>query len=203
MKKLILTLPLLLLIGMANAQFQVNPQVGINFQRMTDPGIPGLEYKGAVGWQLGADMRFGDRMYFQPGAFYGRNATVIKQTYNDTISFQNDLVRTNLKLRTMVGYRIVDTYQLDVRLAMGPSYDVLLSIDDRNADASFNEGHFRDGSFNWEASIGFDMGYFTLEPSASFGLSQVFKDKYTVQDLSTRFITYGLTIGINLGNDDR
>src|SRR5690606_31343314 len=111
MKKIILTLPLLLLIGMANAQFQVNPQVGINFQRMTDPGIRGLEYKGAVGWQLGADMRFGDRMYFQPGAFYGRNATVIKQTYNDTISFQNDLVRTNLKLRTMVGYRIVDTYQ--------------------------------------------------------------------------------------------
>ena len=187
----------------ANAQFQLNPQVGITYQRMTDPGLLGLDYKAAAGWQLGADARIGDRIYVQPGVFFGRSATVVKQVLSDTLAVEDDLVRTNLKLRTMVGYRILDTYQFDVRVAMGPSYDVLLSVDDRNDRIAYDRADFRSGYLNWDASIGFDMGYFTLEPSASFALSRVFADASTLNDLSTRFITYGLTIGINIGDDDR
>ncbi len=202
MKKLILAIALIGAIGTAKAQFQVNPQFGITYQQMTDPNVAGLEYRAAMGWQFGADMRFGDRIYFQPGAFYGRNATMMKQTFSDTLSVEDDLVRTNLKLRGMVGYRVLDTYQFDIRVAMGPSYDVLLSVDNRHDRIAYDRGDFRNGSLNWDASIGFDMGYFTLEPSASFGLSKVFTDAHTVNDLSTRFITYAVTVGINLGNDD-
>lgn len=203
MKKFLLFIAVFLCVGSALAQFQVNPQFGITYQRMTDPSIAGLEYKAAAGWQLGADMRFGDRIYFQPGAFFGRNATVIKQSFNDTLSFEGDLVRTNLKLRTLLGYRIIDTYQFDVRFAMGPSYDVLLGIDNRHDQATLDQGDFSAGSLNWAAAIGFDLGYFTLEPSASFGLSRVFKENPTVGNLSSRYITYGLTIGVNLGDDDK
>jgi hypothetical protein len=203
MKKSILPFALILAGGTAAAQFQINPQAGITYQQMTNPGLAGLEYRAAAGWQFGMDARIGDRIYFQPGAFIGRNATVVKQAYSDTLSFQDDLVRTNLKLRTMVGYRIVDTYQFDVRFAMGPSYDVLLGMHNRHDRAAFDRGDFRDGSLNWDAALGFDLGYMTIEPSASFGLSRVFTDAYTLKDLSTRFITYGLTVGINIGNNDQ
>jgi hypothetical protein len=203
MKKFILLLPFTCALASAQAQFQINPQFGVTYQRMTDPGVAGLEYRAAAGWLFGADMRFGDRIFFQPGAFFGRNATVVKQMYSDTLSIQDDLVRTNLTLRGLVGYRILDTYQFDIRFAMGPSYDVLLSMDDRNERTAYDRGDFRDGSLNWDAALGFDMGYFTIEPRASFGLSRVFTDAATVRDLSTRFITYGLTIGINIGDDDR
>lgn len=202
MKKSALAAAAIFTSALLHAQFQVNPQVGITYQQMTNPGLPSIEYRAAAGWQLGVDMRFGDRTYFQPGAFFGRNATMIKQTFNDTIAIEDDLVRTNLKLRGMVGYRVIDSYQFDVRVAMGPSYDVLLGVDNRHDNATMDQGDFRTGSLNWDASIGFDMGYFTLEPSASFGLSRVFKEDLVLGDLASRYITYGVTIGINLGNDD-
>jgi len=201
MKKLILLAMTGGLIATASAQFQVNPQVGVNYQHMTDPG-PGLEYKAAMGWQLGADLRFGDRLYVQPGAFFGRGATVARSSFADTLVIENDLVRTNLKLKALVGYRLVDTYQFDVRFAMGPTYDVLLSVDSKDDRIGYNRGDFSSGSMNIDAALGFDMGLFTLEPSASFGLSRVFSDNPAVKDIGSKYLTYALTIGVNFGNDD-
>lgn len=201
MKKLILSALVGGTFATASAQFQVNPQLGVNYQHMTAPG-PGIEYKAAMGWQLGADLRFGDRLYFQPGAFFGRSATVAKAALADTLVIEDDLVRTNLKLKGMVGYRLVDTYQFDVRFAMGPTYDVLLSVDSKDDRIGYNKGDFSNGSLNIDAALGFDMGLFTVEPSASFGLSRVFSDNPNVKDIGSKYLTYALTIGINLGNDD-
>ncbi len=189
-------------IGMAQAQFQVNPQFGVNYQQMTN-AAEGTSYKAAMGWQLGADLRFGDRLYFQPGAFFGRSATMVQVRPDAELMYEDDLVRTNLRMRTMFGYRLIDGYQFDLRFAMGPSYDVLLSVDDRNGRIGYGEGDFRKGSLNLDATLGFDMGYFTVEPGVSFGLSRVFADNERVQDLNARYLVYGLTIGVNLGNDDR
>lgn len=202
MKKLILTLTCLVAIGAANAQFQVNPQLGINYQQLTNPA-PNVEYNAALGWQLGADFRIGDRLFVQPGAFFGRNATLQRTTLSDTLTVEGNLVRTNLKLKAMIGYRIVDTYQFDIRFAMGPTYDVLLSVDDKNDKIGYNAGDFNNGSLNIDAALGFDMGLFTLEPSVSFGLSRVFNDNLLVRDIDSRYLTYGLTLGVNFGNDDK
>ena len=202
MKKQLLTLCLGLCAAGAFAQLQVNPQVGLNFQQLTSP-LAGVEYKANVGWMLGADLRFGDRLYVQPGAFFGRSATAVKVYSNDTLQVEDDLVRTSLKLKAMVGYRLIDTYQFNLRFAMGPTYDVLLSVDDRNDNIGYNKGDFRGGSMNIDAALGFDMGVFTVEPGVSFGLSRVFSDNPTVKDIGSKYLTYGLTIGINFGDDDK
>lgn len=186
----------------ASAQVQFNPQMGVNFQQLTQPQA-NTEYKAAVGWMLGADFRFGDRLYFQPGAFVGRSATVVQQSFSDTLRIEDDLVRTNLKLKALFGYRLIDTYQFDLRFAMGPTYDVLLSVDDRNDRIGYNQGDLRKGSLNIDAALGLDMGLVSLEPSVSFGLSRVFSENPRVQDIGSRYLTYGVTLGINIGNDDQ
>lgn len=201
MKKLIIALGAIAMAASAKAQFQVNPQVGVNFQQLTSPEA-GVEYKANVGWQVGADLRFGDRLYFQPGGFFGRSATAIKSTISDTLTYEGDIVRTNLRLKAMMGYRIIDSYQFDLRFAMGPTYDVLLSVDDKDDEIGYNKGDFRKGSMNIDAALGFDMGLVTLEPSVSFGLSRVFSDNPNVKDIGSKYLLYGLTVGINLGNDD-
>lgn len=202
MKKHLLSIALTASVSAVSAQFQVNPQAGVVFQNLTNPGS-GIEYKANIGWQLGADLRFGDRLYFQPGGFFGRSATAIKSTASDTLTFEDDLVRTNLRLKAMMGYRIIDTYQFDVRFAMGPTYDVLLSVDNRKDEIAYDKGDFRRGSMNIDAALGFDMGLVSVEPSVSFGLSRVFNDNPAVKDIGSRYLLYGLTVGINLGNDDK
>jgi hypothetical protein len=186
-------------IGAAQAQLQINPQIGLTYQNMTDPP-PGIEFNGAAGWMFGADLRIGDRFYVQPGAFFTRNRTVWSS--GDTLQFEEDVARTNFRLKAMVGYRIVDSYQFDLRFAVGPTYDVLLGVsEDDGFDLS--KGDFSNGSFNIDAALGFDMGLVTLEPSVSFGLSRAFdSDVIVLSELDSRYITYGLTLGLNIGNDD-
>ena len=201
MKKTLLLLALGAMLAPAHAQFQVNPQLGVTFQNMTDPAA-GTRYESNVGYQLGVDFRIGDRIFFQPGAFLGRNATLISMNEGESFAVEDGLLRTNLTLRALAGYRIIDTYQFDLRFVMGPSYDVLLSVDDRNDRINFNQGDFNAGSFNVDMGLGFDMGHFTLQPMVSFGLSRVFKDNPVLADINSRYITYGMTFGVNFGDDD-
>ena len=119
MKKSIFSLAFSTALVAAQAQFQVNPQMGLTFQNLTD-APENTSFKAAAGWQLGTDLRFGDRLFFQPGAFFGRNATVVSVDNGETAMLEDNLVRTNLKLRAMVGYRIVDSYQFDLRFFAGP-----------------------------------------------------------------------------------
>lgn len=202
MKKLIIATLLIGATGFAQAQFQVNPQVGVTFQDLTDSQQQAA-FRSAMGYQLGADLRFGDRLFFQTGAFLGRNSTVVRaQAGTEGLVFEDDLIRTNLKLRAMAGYRVIDTYQFDVRFMAGPSYDVLLSVDGRDDKIDWNKGDFNKGSFNVDAGLGIDMGLLTLEPSASFGLSRAFNDSPDWKDFDSKYVTYGLTLGVNFGNDD-
>jgi hypothetical protein len=201
MKKLFASLALKVSVLATSAQFQVNPQMGLSFQDLTGPTTT-TRYKAAFGYQLGADLRFGDRLFFQPGAFISRNATVVTVDDFEHTTIEKDLIRTSLKLRALAGYRIIDSYQFDLRLAVGPSYDVLLSVDDKQDGIGWNQGDFNKGSFNFDAGLGFDMGYFSLEPGVSFGLSRAFSDAEAVSDIDSKYLTYGLTIGVNFGNDD-
>ena len=65
-----------------------------------------------------------------------------------------------------------------------------------------NKGDFNSGSWNLDAGVGFDMGLFTLAPTASIGLSRVFKDDPALSEINSKYMSYGLTLGVNIGNDD-
>lgn len=201
MKKIIASLVMKSFGAAALAQFQVNPQMGLNFQQLTQ-GRQGMGDRVGLGYDVGLDLRFGDRLFFQPGAFLGRSATVVTFDQFENTTIESDLVRTHLKLRAQAGYRLIDSYQFDLRFMAGPSYDVLLSVDDKDGAINWNEGDFNKGSFNLDAGLAFDMGLFSLSPTASFGLSRVFSDADGVGDIDSRYITYGLTIGVNFGDDD-
>jgi Outer membrane protein beta-barrel domain len=197
MKKILVTLATATSFSLASAQFQVNPQAGITFQNLTSPG-QGQNFKAALGWTLGADLRIGDRAFLQPGAFLSRNTTSITVVDSTVTKQELDYKNTNLRLRALVGYKIIDSYQFDLRVMLGPSYDVLLSkkLQDESGDA------FNSGSFNIEAGLGFDMGMVSLSPMMTFGLTKVFKDNPNIQAVNSKYFTYGLTVGINIGNDD-
>lgn len=203
MKKLFSLLAITAAVGTASAQLQVNPQMGLTFQNLTGKLVEGQDFKASVGWTLGSDVRIGDRLFFQPGAFISRNRTISSFDGGNTITNESKLITTNLKLRALCGYRIIDSYQFDLRFFAGPSYDVLMSVDGTdNADIAWNKNDFSSGSFNLEAGLGFDMGLFTLSPSASFGLNRAFSDAQSVKDINSKYLTYGLTIGVNFGDDD-
>jgi len=182
------------------AQWQINPQLGATFQQITK-APDGITYAARAGVIAGADFRFGDRFFIQPGAFLGRNATYF-QVADSAIS-SGKIFRTNLKAKLMGGIRVVDTYQFDIRVSLGPSYEYVLSRNVKDTDIELNDNDFNDGLWSIDGAVGFDIGRFTLEPSVSVGMSRIYNDNVTVQNIGSRYVTYAITLGVNIGDDDK
>ena len=96
MKKTLITLTMLSSMAAA-AQTQINPQAGLTFQSLTQEP-DGINYKAEMGWQVGLDARFGDKLFIQPGAFLGRSVTAVTQTITGqdgataNLVYEDDLV---------------------------------------------------------------------------------------------------------------
>ncbi len=182
------------------AQWQINPQLGVTFQQITKAPV-GISYAARAGVIGGADFRFGDRLFVQPGAFVGRNATYFQIA--DSAVSSGKIFRTNLKLKLLGGYRIIDTYQFDMRISLGPTYEHVLARNVKDTDIELDDNDFNDGLWSIDGAVGFDIGRLTLEPSVSVGLSRIYNDNVTVQNISSRYVTYAFTIGVNIGDDDK
>lgn len=182
------------------AQWQANPQLGVTFQQITK-APEGITYAARAGFIGGVDFRFGKRLFVQPGAFIGRNATYFQVA--DSAVSSGKIFRTNLKVKLLGGYRVIDTYQFDIRVSLGPTYEHVLDRNVRDADIELNDDDFNTGLWGVDGAIGFDIGRFTMEPSISMGVSRIYNDNVTVQNIGSRYVTYAFTLGVNIGDDNK
>lgn len=197
MKKVLFTAAFGLALTAAEAQFAVNPQVGANFTRLTNTPNS-ITSKAAVGYQLGADFRIGERLYFQPGAFFGRSATVVSTTVSDTAVIEDNLIRTTAKVKALMGYNLIDGDDFRLRVNVGPTYEALLSVDSKDDKIKFNKNDFTSGSFNMDAGVGLDLSIFTLETGVSYGLSNAYKNEGALKS-DSKYFTFYATIGLVFG----
>jgi hypothetical protein len=100
----------------------------------------------------------------------------------------------------MGGWKLINGDGFKLRLAVGPSYDFLLSVDDKDDKLGFEEADFTSGSFNLDAAVGMDIAFFTVEPGVSFGLSQVYSDNIRTQEIDSKYLTFSLTVGLVFGS---
>lgn len=184
-------------IGSASAQFAVNPQLGINYTNLTNTPS-NVTTSAAVGFQLGADLRFGDRLYFQPGAFFGRSATVVKFSPLDTTFIEDNLIRTTAKVKALIGYNIIHGDAFRLRVNAGPTYEALLSVDSKDDKIAFNKSDYNGGSFNMDGGLGVDLAFVSLETGVSYGLSNAYKDQGKLLS-DSKYFTWYATLGIVIG----
>ncbi|MCO6483871.1 MAG: outer membrane beta-barrel protein [Flavobacteriales bacterium] len=188
-------------IGTASAQFAVNPQLGANFTQLTNTPS-GFVSSASFGWQVGADFRLGDRLYFQPGAFFGRSATYIKFTPLDTVFIEDNMIRTTAKVKALLGYNLIHDDGFKLRVNAGPTYEALLSIDSKDDKIAFNKDDYNGGSFNLDAGLGVDIWKISLEGGLSYGLSNAYKDAGKFMK-DSKYFTWYATLGFVIGGGPR
>lgn len=183
--------------GIARAQVAINPQLGINYTQLLNTPSDVVSSANA-GVQLGVDFRLGDRLYFQPGAFFGRSATVIKFSPLDTSFIEDNMIRTTAKVKALLGYNIIHGEAFRLRVNAGPTYEALLSVDNKNDKIAFNKSDYNGGSFNMDGGVGVDLAFITLETGVSYGLSKAFKDEGKFLK-DSKYFTWYATLGIVIG----
>ena len=116
---------------------------------------------------------------------------------------EDDLVRTTLKFRTMLGYKLINGDAFKLRASAGVSYDVLLGVENSEGNIDWDQSDFKNGSFNFDLAVGVDIGFLTVEPGLSYGLTNVFEDDPLLSDNDAKYVTTSLTVGIVLGGGSR
>jgi hypothetical protein len=155
----------------------INPKLGMTISNITEaPNNYGTEAK--VGFLCGADFRFGKRVYFQPGLFYNKEATMI--IYNDgTTQSESSVAKNSLRIKAQAGYYLVNKEGFRFRLNAGPSYDVLLGSKTYNLIVPSGQQVFNSGALNVEAGAGLDIWFLSFDLGYSYGLGNAFSDKFT------------------------
>lgn len=177
------------------AQVAFNPQAGIALATLT-PEREGTQYKADVGVLAGADLRIGQRFYFQPGALFVSSKTAVSA--GDSLVTEDHLVFSSLKLKALAGYNLVDGDDFRLRLNAGPTYNWLLSATGKDENIKVEMKDFNTGWLNLDAGLGIDLWIITLESGVSYGLSKAYKE---VEGFSVdeKFFSYYVTAGVVLG----
>lgn len=211
MKKLLLTLFCLSGLQVALAQVQFNPKIGASFLKLSGSTANfknttetvETDFSADLGIMAGADVRIGHEFLFTPGIFFARNTTITKFKGDSLYTgneLEDNLIRSSLKLRTMVGYKIINQKNLKLLANVGPSYDFILSVDNSDDKIDFEENDFNGGSFNLDASVGLDIWFLTAEVGYSYGLTEAFsKDSDFQLEFDSKFNTLYITLGIVFG----
>ncbi len=179
----------------SEAQLQFNPQAGIILQNYTDPP-ENVDYSAEVGFLVGLDVRYGERLQFQGGAFYmgSKTTTKFKNTPGDPV--EGKITHNWLRLRTHIAYNIVDGSAFKLRVNGGPSYDILLSAKDE--DDNDVKDNLNSGNFSLNAALGVDISIFTADLGYSYGLTKVFDDTDIGGD--SKYTGLYFTVGVILGS---
>lgn len=199
MKSIIAILVCLTCMQLADLQAQlgINPQVGINFTRLSEEPRSGFDVEGRGGIYAGVDLRLGGKFYLQPGLFVVASKTVYK--YNDSLFVNaSEVTRYGAKLKGLLGYKIIDS-NFKLRLMAGPTYNFLLSLNEEQ-NPYFDEDDFNKGTFNLDFGVGVDILFLTAEVGYSYGFSEVFeRDISEIFDDPPKYQSWIVTVGIIFG----
>ncbi len=171
MKSILFSLFFLFFFSSAYCQLQINPQIGYLSTSLDNAEKSVFDTKARTGWLVGADVRFGSTLYFQPGLFLLSSKTLFQIQENGSTT-QQEVNRTGLELKALLGYYILPTPIIKVRAAVGPTYDFQINIDDINSNV-LKSDQFNKGSFNFELAAGVNFLFLSLDVGYSFGLSDV------------------------------
>ena len=193
MKKIILSVCLIMAFGMsAMAQADFIIRAGVHSVLNPEEEINTATVKGGkAGWNLGADFRFGNLLFFQPGVHFYSSSLSVEAGSTTIDDFKNSTRVQTLKIPISLG--------LAPFSSMGNSnFDFVV---DAGVIPSFNLGFADDNDLfdkddlenvNWSGKVGagLEFGLIAIGAYYEFGFNKIFEDG------ESNFSIIGATVGL-------
>ncbi|MFC3878891.1 outer membrane beta-barrel protein [Algoriphagus namhaensis] len=187
MKKFLLSLAVIAFVGsQAFAQTQVKPGVGVNTTNITGDG---LDATGQFGWQIGASVAFGEKLYFEPGLFYQTNSFEVQPVGNMPVT---DARYNGIRIPVAVGLDVLGNADSFAGLRVFGGGSALL-VTGTNSDF-LDKDMVESPQWGVFAGVGLDIALFYLDWTYQWSLSNVQTDIDQIDLGKTRgiFWTAGL-----------
>ncbi len=200
MKKIIL-LALFFVSGFAvSAQevFSLGPKMGYNSNTLTN-NFDSIRSGINNSLQVGAFMRIGSKVYFQPEANY----QVVKGNLNKTTSssiLRQNLVIHSLKVPLLLGIKLVRDESFNMRIMAGPAYTFLYNKELNPAEMNefwpiHSVDDLKNSIWSFQMGAGFDVLFMTLDVRYEFGIDNMYQGS---SNFKLKQNTFNVSLGVKL-----
>ncbi len=173
MKRVILLSAFLLLTTFTFAQFTVGPKIGITMSKLST-NFEDVTEEMKTGFQFGAFVRFGKKIYVQPEIMFATKGGIIKEPGINT-DFTVKL--STIQIPLIVGYRVLNLNVVNLRLHGGPAISFVtnkeITVSAESGEEAFDGAHIKDAIWNFQLGLGVDVLMFTLDVRYEWGLNNI------------------------------
>jgi len=182
MKKIIVILlfflPVLFSAETMFGQFSVGIKVGYSASKLST-NMDTISSKFKSGFQFGAFVRIGKKIYVQPELYYSSQGGVFSNNLNDLKHWSQTVKIGSLDVPVLVGFKLFDIKLVNIRILAGPvaSFVVNKSISEGGTSTGpLTSGNFKSVNWSIQAGAGVDLWKFTLDLRYQIGLNQLLKE---------------------------
>jgi len=173
MKRIIVTIVLGMGLAMASmAQVELKILGGLNTSHLTTEHVD-WKTEGRVGYQFGATVQVGEKLYFEPGLFFNTiTKDVIDANDENADAFKNTI--QSIRIPAHIGYHILGSEETfaDLRLFAGFGASIITAVKNDSDDLSKDD--FKNFILDFNAGVGVDVWIFFIEWNYLLGLTPVF-----------------------------
>lgn len=175
----------------AFSQFSINPKAGINYLWIGDKPQSFSSTGSEMGWQAGADLRMGRRLYFQPGFYIVRSGSQFEE-FKDLTDFEKyrEGRATHLKMPINLGYKLINVPFFKLRINGGA---VLNKFWKTTANSEIPADNYQPWQYGANVGIGVDLLFLTLDANYEFGLSD-----YFIAETQSRPALFSISAGFKI-----
>jgi hypothetical protein len=175
MKKNIFLLFLAVMVaaGSFGQGFCIGPKIGYSASKLST-NIPDIKESMNNNFMIGAFMRVGEKVYFQPEVLYTTRGGV----FEDTLNMKEDIKFKNLEIPLMVGFHLLNLKVFNFRFMGGPVASFILDKDisfDENMADPITEAELKDIIWGLDVGLGIDVLFMTLDVRWEFGLNNLYE----------------------------
>ncbi len=200
MKKILLIGIFVLSAGLMFGQLKFGPKIGYNASTLTTTA-EGISTQFKSGFQFGAFVRLGSRVYLQPELYYSTHGGIFNGEDSLGQSYKQTLNIGSLDIPVLIGFKILNTDLVNLRIMVGPAMSLAVNKKITNANDIIGPIKKADiSTANWyiQAGAGIDVWLFTLDVRYQLGLNKIIKD-VTFENNTINFNTSNNVWVVSLG----
>jgi len=200
MKKILLAI-LVITCGsasIAQGVFSLGPKIGYNSNTITD-NLDSVQSSIKNSFQVGAFIRLGKKVYFQPEANYQVVTSTLNQGTGLSASSQ-DLTVQSLKIPALIGVKLVSKPGFNMRIMAGPAYTFILNkkLDPENMSELWpiqSADDIKNSLWSVQMGAGIDVLFMTLDVRYELGIDNMYTGESNLQMKNNMF---NVSLGVKL-----
>jgi hypothetical protein len=206
MKKIIILILLLSsIISVSYSQLELKPAIGINVARFdSDPRFDSkqdsLVGDARAGYQIGASLAIGRKMYVEPGIFYNKMNQSFTPTNTENEKTAFTFEASYIRIPVNFGFQLIGRSQslAGLRIYLGPSMFIPLNVKDNSYPLV--KADVKSPQFDIAAGAGLNIWLLFLDVSYGWGLTPQFKDDAIEAKMQALYVNAGFRF--KLKNDE-